>query len=318
MPHRTSHHRAYEFHPVERNVAPAPIPHIITEENLPQGHKALVFLPHSDDGAFIGGALHFMNKEGRNDMKLVVVSPGHEGVVGDGTKREKISKRWNEALEWGKALGFSEDQMHAFRADKTYEGRRGIAVEDQMRMDAFMRERKPTMVFVPHISDTAQHINFNTRRMVVNALTRHIKKEHQEGKKPRIMLVEYPTNHIPILPPSDRNLDIFFSDPKLAEVKHSANKVHDTQKDRMVAMTPRMVEAIDALMKADDVEHVRRLGRRFSRELSGFELNRKTSRGEHYGLTLLGVTKKDDVPIIKESRMHFPLAGYQRKLWEGK
>jgi LmbE family N-acetylglucosaminyl deacetylase len=220
------------FKPVKRQQAPAPIPHIISEKDLPRGHKALVFLPHSDDGAYIGATLHLMNKpQGKerkrpNDMKVVVVSPGHHGVHSDAPKEKKTQNRLEEAQCWGEMLGFGPEQMHYFGAEKTYEVRAAIDRSEQKRMERYIRDQQPTMVFVPSIHDTSQHINFNTRRMVLRAVNRWIEDGHNEGKKREVMVVEYPTNHVPILPPSDKNFDVAFTDPNLTLVKHEANRAH--------------------------------------------------------------------------------------------
>jgi LmbE family N-acetylglucosaminyl deacetylase len=182
-------------------------------------------------------------------------------------------------------------------------------------MERYIRDQQPTMVFVPSIHDTSQHINFNTRRMVLRAVNRWIEDGHNEGKKREVMVVEYPTNHVPILPPSDKNFDVAFTDPNLALLKHEANRAHESQNYRMKYSAPSFSEAIAAMTVADDVEQIKRLGRRFSRRLSGIELDARTSRGEHYGVTLRRVKSVNGKPTIVEERLHFPLKPPYVRKW---
>src|SRR5574342_371052 len=71
---------------VKRNRPIAPVPYIHTEAGLPIGQKALVFLPHSDDGRYIGCSLSLMNRltgpgqRPSNDMRIIVVASGYRSV----------------------------------------------------------------------------------------------------------------------------------------------------------------------------------------------------------------------------------------------
>jgi LmbE family N-acetylglucosaminyl deacetylase len=316
--------RPYAFIPVKRNTTPAPVPHVFkAEEGLPRNHKVVVFLPHSDDGRYIGGSIYAMNKKGengkpRNNVKVAIVSPGHSGVMNDAPKEEKAGLRWDEAICWGESLGLRPKQMIAVRADKTYEDKRGIKKEDQAKIDALIRKEKPTIVMVPHISDTAQHINFNSRRMVMKSVNKWLEDLHREGNKARrgkeVIVMEYPTNHVPILPPSDKNL-ILKLDEAESIVKHTANKAHESQKHTNYELAERMVEAIDATLEADELANVRKSGRRFSRFLSGIDYDAMHTRGEHLGVTRIRVKGKGNTPKIVEERVKFPLSAEDRKRW---
>jgi LmbE family N-acetylglucosaminyl deacetylase len=305
---------------VRRNRPLAPVPYIVTEEGLPKKQKALVFLPHSDDGRYIGVSLYLMNKRSarrpRNTVKIVVISSGYRSVRGDMTKDEKAAVRWEEAIRWAEMLGYSRDQLIAFRADEMYEMRRGILRGDQEQMDALIREEKPTMVLVPHISDTAQHINFYTRQMVLKSVTGWLGEEYKSGKKDRyVFVVEYPTNHVPILPPSDKNFIIAFTKPENAEIKHEANKAHKSQESKGFDVMGKFVEAIHAMSEADDVLQFSKAGRRFSRYLSGVHPNPRRSRGEHFGVTELRVKLRGGKPVIVEERVKFPLSPQDQVRW---
>jgi LmbE family N-acetylglucosaminyl deacetylase len=306
---------------VRRNRPIAPVPYIHTEAGLPRGQKALVFLPHSDDGRYIGGSLALMNKADddgpRNDMWIIVVASGYRSVEGRLSREEKTAVREREALGWAERLGYRPAQVLFFGAEETYEARRGILRQDQERMNTFIAAEEPTMVLVPHLADTAQHINFYARKMVMTAVTRWLEGEFAKGHAMRDLLVmEYPTNHVPILPPSDKNFIVAFTDPGLAEVKHEANKAHQSQEAKGFDVMEKFVEAIDALRESDDVFQVSRAGRRFARFLSDVTPNPRRARGEHFGVTRLRLhARRGGLPILVESRLKFPLAGEESTRW---
>jgi LmbE family N-acetylglucosaminyl deacetylase len=191
----------YGFAPVKRFVVPAPAPYLATEKELPRNHRILVFLPHSDDGRYFGATLHLLNK--RNRVKVIIMSPGYHGVDQDLTIEQKIRLRWKEALRWALALGLTRDQMVNFRADQTYNTQQ-IHQGELERLGRLIAREAPTTVFIPHLSDTAQTINHNTRAMVIESLIEWIEKVHKRdpGFFRPVIVVEYPTNHVPILPPS--------------------------------------------------------------------------------------------------------------------
>ena len=306
---------------VRRNRPIAPVPYIHSEAGLPVGQKALVFLAHSDDGRYIGCSLSLMNRMGahgpRNDIAIIVVASGYRSVDGDLSKEEKAEVRRREALRWAEILGYRAEQVLCFGAEETYEARRGILPHEQERMNRLIAAREPTMVFVPHLSDTAQHINFYTRKMVMKAVTLWMTEEYARGRPDRdVIVMEYPTNHVPILPPSDKNFIIAFTDPEMAALKHEANKAHESQDAKGFDVMQQFVEAIDALRDSDDVFQTSRAGRRFSRYLSDIRPNARQSRGEHFGVTRLVIRRRNDgPPVIVEERLKFPLAADNRKRW---
>jgi LmbE family N-acetylglucosaminyl deacetylase len=306
---------------VKRNRPIAPVPYIHTEAGLPTRQKALVFLPHSDDGRYIGGSLALMNRatdQGpRNDMRIIVVASGYRSVEGDLSREEKTQVRAREALRWAELLGYRAEQVLFFGAEETYEARRGILPPDQERMNGLVAAEAPTMVFVPHLSDTAQHINFYARAMVMQAVTRWLASEYAQGRSDRdVLILEYPTNHVPILPPSDKNFIVAFTDPGLAELKHDANKAHKSQDAKGFDVMGKLIEAIDALRESDDVFQVSRAGRRFSQLLSDVRPNPRRSRGEHFGATRVRThRRKDGTPALVEERLKFPLAGEDVQRW---
>ena len=301
------------FRPVKRFQYPAPATVITTEDDLPQKQKMLVFLPHSDDGRYFGCSLYLMNKS--NDIRIVILSPGNHGVDSDVSEEEKIRMRWSEAVTWAKMLGFKENQLVNFRADATYNSRR-ISPEDQSKLDDFVEKEKPTMVFVPSISDTAQAMNYHTRKMVIQSLLNWL--EHCYRKFPKekrsVFVVEYPTNHVPFLPPSDKNYIVFFTDPMLANVKHEANKMHLSQASSCFDFNARVVEAMHAVSEADTLHQMNKK-RRFAESVSGVEVDPHTSRGEHFGVTKLLVNEK--TKMIVEERLVFPLADDDLLKWKG-
>jgi len=315
--------KGYKFRPVRRIVAPAMIPHIVTEEGLPKNQRVLVFLPHTDDGRYIAGSLAYMNmpnleksRKPRNKMKIVVVSRGYHDRPEGMPKEARAEERWNEGVVWANILGFKERQMINFRADKTYDARSRVKSDDQRRMDQLIRAEKPTMVFIPTIHDTAQHINFNTRRMVMGAVNKWLAEEAKAGRAHRSPFVaEYPTNNMPLLPPADKNFQMMFSDKgrTLSEVKHMANKAH--RESGFSDIVPRMVEAVEAVQGADELEQIRRAGRKYSRHLSGVEVNPDKSRGEHLHVTRLRIAKRGARPLIVEERVKFPLSPELKKRW---
>jgi LmbE family N-acetylglucosaminyl deacetylase len=306
---------------VRRNTPIAPVPYIHTEAGLPSGQKALVFLPHSDDGRYIGCSLFLMNKADehgpRNDMRIIVVASGYRSVDGTLPKEAKAEVRQREALAWAEKLGYRSEQVLFFGAEETYEARRGILPRDQERMNAFIAREEPTMLLLPHLLDTAQHINYYARKMVMQAVTLWLAGEHAKGRSDReVIVLEYPTNHVPILPPSDKNFIIAFTDPELAELKHEANKAHKSQVAKGFDVMEKFIEAIDALRESDDVFQISRAGRRFSRFLSDVRPNPRRSRGEHFGVTKLQIRqRRDGTSVIVEERLKFPLAAEGMKRW---
>jgi LmbE family N-acetylglucosaminyl deacetylase len=303
----------YQFKPVQRYVVPAPIPHIVTEKKLPRNHKILVVLPHGDDGRYFGSTLSLLNKT--NDVKIVIMSPGYHGVETNISKNKKIKQRWDEAVAWAKMLGFKIEQLVDFRADKTYK-KETIDNTDMQKLHWFMEYEKPTLIFLPHISDTAHAINYNSRVMTIRALScwmtdRH--KRNSRDKKP-ILIAEYPTNHVPILPPSDKNFIVTFTDPSIAEIKHQANKCHVSQKDTGFEMTERMVEAIETVTEAEDIYQAHKRRKR-ARLLSDVCLDSNTSRGEQFGITKFSIKMMRSVPFIVEERLKFPLSKSDKNKW---
>jgi len=173
------------------------------------------------------------------------------------------------------------------------------------------------MVFVPHVSDTAQHINVYTRQMLQKSVVGWFERRHVAGEKGlRLFVVEYPTNHVPILPPSDKNLIVAFTDPMYAEIKHQSNKAHVSQEPKQFDMVEKFIEAVDAVRESDDTFQISRAGRRFSRYLSGVQLNPRRSRGEHFGVTCLSIRcREGKEPVIVEERVKFPMSQDARQGW---
>lgn len=330
--------RKYPFEPVERYVAPAPGAYPILEDELPRGLKVLVFAPHSDDTRYIGGSLHYLNAETetgkpRNRVKMVVVSSGHRGIIDPGlSKREKKRIRWQEGVNAGRELGFDESQFIDFDAEKTYgedktkPKKTKPHIEDQRRMNRLFEREHPEMVLVPHHADTAQHINFKTRNMVMESARHWLERMHRKqprdpgGKVRTLMVVEYPTNHVPVIPPSDLNLFVTFSDPAAVDIKHKANQQHKSQRTKTdmgsvdVSMASRQVEAIQMMTEADDAA-MGRMKRRFVRHMAGFNLNSMKSRGEPFGVTLMYVNDRGKEPKVVERRVKFPLSEKGRARW---
>ena len=305
--------RRFRFRPVKRFVYPAPTVYINTEKELPQKQKILVFLPHSDDGRYFGCSLYLLNKQ--NDIRIVIMSPGHHGVDAEVSDEEKKNIRWSEALAWAKMLEFSEHQIFNFMADHTYNKQR-IFSGDQERLNALIEKEKPTMVFIPPISDTAQAMNYYTRKMVMRSLLNWMENFHNRFLKQKrsIFIVEYPTNHVPFLSPSDKNCVIFFTNPAIANIKHEANKMHMTQASSCYDFNARVAEAMHAVSDAD-ILHQMNKRRRIAECVSGVEVDPHTSRGEHFSVTKLVLNEK--IKTIVEKRLLFPLSGDDLKRWNG-
>jgi len=305
--------KEYQIKAVQRYVVPAPIPHIITEKDLPKNHKIIVILPHSDDGRYFGSSLFFLNKI--NDVKIVIMSTGHHGVETNISKDKKIQQRWDEAVSWAKMLGYEKEQLVDFRADKTY-SRETIDNADMQKLHWFMEYEKPTLIFLPHISDTAHAINFNSRTMTIRAISCWITDRHKRNssdKKP-VLIAEYPTNHVPILPPSDKNFIVMFTDPLITEMKHKANKCHISQKSTGFGMTERMIEAIETVTEAEDIYQANKR-RKHAKYLSDVDVNADTSRGEQFGITKIAVKIIHSIPFIIEERLKFPLNKSDTNKW---
>ena len=304
--------KRYSFIPSERNRIPAPLPFIIREDDLPKNQKILVFLPHSDDGRYFGASLYYMNSHGDNKIKIVVMSPGYHGVDEDISKENKIEKRWAETICWAESLGFKQSQIVNFRADTTYDTQK-IHHADKEKVRWLIGYEDPTMIFIPHIGDTSQSMNYNTRTMVMSSLTRWITEKHKEdNEKKSVLIFEYPTNNVPFIPPSDKNL-IIELDASIAEVKHQANKAHESQSKSGFDMTERMVEAVGAVTDADKL-HQAHKQRRYTRFMSGVDINPNTSRGEHFGITKIRVKGDTEFRIIEE-QVKFPLNSADKKKW---
>jgi hypothetical protein len=303
--------KQYQFVEVERNQIPAPIPYILNEDQIPSNQDILVFLPHSDDGRFLGGMLYLLNKQKRNNVKLIIMSPGHHGVDGNETKEQKSNKRMQEAYCWAEMLGYRTDQVIDFRADETYEKRQIVDI-DQNKLDWLICSERPTMVFVPHICDTAQPINYNTRKMVFNSLISFIVKKPNSK-----FIVEYPTNHVPILPPSDKNFIVSFSDNGIAQIKHNANLAHESQQLTGFNTVGKFVEAVEAVSEADLLYQLNKK-RRYARYISDVIVDAGKSRGEHFGVTILNQTVVNEMVIIKENRLEFPLNKKKLAIWNRK
>lgn len=281
-----------------------PVRIVINERQLPRGQKVLVVLPHSDDGIFMGASLHEMNKpiagKPRNKMKILVYSPGYRGVDKPGTPEQKAEMRWGEALRWGEILGFRPGQFHNFNALRTYNSGR-IHPEDQMSMDKYIAGQKPSMVFVPPRLDTEQKANINTYNSTMTAIKRFLQAEHRRGRAREIMVVEYPTDHVPVLPPVHKNLVVGFSNPEIAEIKHKAADAHESQGERQLDAGTRMVEAFSSTTARED-EH-----RDFGRSIAKTDLGsmRGPLRSEHFGLSVMRVEKRRGRPVIVQRRLNF-------------
>lgn len=299
---------------VERNRPPAPIPGIITEDDLPSQSKILFFLPHSDDGRYAGATLSYIigttQNRAANEIKIVLMTPGYHGVTEDIPKDQKNKKRFDEFVRWGKVLGFDENRLFFFNAEKTYESRE-ITEEDQERMNQYIRQEAPTMVFIPHISDIAQNININSRKMVLSAVCSLLEEKYRQGEHDRKMIIaEYPTNHVPILPPSDKNLVVVFGNRAYIERKRAANKEHKTQQSRNFQVMEQLQEAIDTVLSADDVDRIQQAACRLHAEtLQPMCLDPLRSRCEHFGITCLGVNENQPEPIIEECRINLVKPG---------
>jgi hypothetical protein len=303
--------QSYPFFPVKRFVTPAPVPFLATEETLPSRHRILVFLPHSDDGRYFGGSLHLLNR--RNAVRIVVMSPGFLGVDQDLPVEDKTRLRWEEAVSWARVLGFKTEQLIDFRADRTYTSQ-SIDEGEMERLRCFVSDQAPTMVFIPNLSDTAQAINYNTRAMVVASLLSFIENDHRRspsGFSP-LLMVEYPTNHVPILPPSDRNFVIFFNDAVLTRLRREANLEHRSQSTSCFDITESLVEAVHAISEADTIHYLRKR-QSCAEGPRGITVDPRTSRGEHFSITRLDV--KGEPHAIVELRLEFPLSETDTQIW---
>jgi LmbE family N-acetylglucosaminyl deacetylase len=301
----------YPFYPVKRFVTPAPMPFIATAEELPVNQRILVFLPHSDDGRYFGASLHLLNR--CNSVRIVVMSPGFLGVERELSVEEKTRLRWEEAVSWARVLGFRTDQLVDFRADRSYTTQR-IDDGEMIRLQNFVAAESPTMVFIPNLSDTAQAINYNTRAMVVASLLLFVEERHAnspEGALP-VLLVEYPTNHVPILPPSDRNFVIFFNDMELTRLRRLANLEHRSQSTSCFDITESLVEAVHAISEADTLHYIQKR-QSCSEGLRGITVDPRTSRGEHFAVTKIAVL--GEPPAVVEQRLEFPLSETDRMAW---
>jgi LmbE family N-acetylglucosaminyl deacetylase len=304
---------------VKRNRPVGVIPFIIWEDELPRNQRILVFLPHADDGRFIGATLSQINSpEGgrpRNRVRIAIVCPGYRSVEGDLSQEQKSLLRAGESLCWSRELGYAPEQVLQFRADRTY-ARRRIDREEQARMDQLIRDERPTMVLLNHVSDIAQHANHCTRTMVLSALTRWLAAEgSHDGGAREVFLIEYPTLYVPILPPGDKNVIVAFSDPTFPQIKHRANLCHRSQDAKFLEMLGKLVEAVDVLSGADAVCEARRAGSRFSKRLSSVALDPVKSRGEHFGVTRLIIDATRREPTIVEERVRFPLSAEDVDRW---
>jgi hypothetical protein len=175
-------------------------------------------------------------------------------------------------------------------------------------------EEEPSMVFIPHLSDTAQAINYNARAMVVRSLLGLVDLHYRSEpcRTNPLIVVEYPTNHVPILPPSDKNFVIFFTDPKITDLRRRANQEHVSQSPSCYDMTEKLVEAVHAIAEADTLHYLHKR-RHMAECLSGVTVDPRTSRGEHFGVTKMDV--KGDPPAIVEERMVFPLSEEDKSVW---
>jgi LmbE family N-acetylglucosaminyl deacetylase len=307
--------KRYKFIATERNRFPAPLPYIVKEEELPKNQRILVFLPHSDDGRYFGMLLYFMNRNMGNDIKIVIMCSGHHGVDEDIPKEKKMEQRWSEALCWGEMLGFKSSQFIDFKAEKTYDTQKSD-VDDRRNMKWLIGYSNPSMIFIPHISDTAQAMNYHTRDMVIRATTRWMTKQHQEeGEKKHVFAVEYPTNHVPFIPPSDRNFIFTLTDPGMANIKHEANKAHESQMSSMFDMTEKMIEAVGSVTEADNLKQLHK-SRKYARLISGIDVDPMTSRGEHFGVTKIRLKGETDYCMIEE-QIKLPFTGNDKKKWFG-
>jgi len=162
-------------------------------------------------------------------------------------------------------------------------------------------------------------INFNSRVMAIRALSCWMTDKHKQNSRNKrpILVAEYPTNHVPILPPSDKNFIVTFTDPSIAEIKHQANKCHVSQKDTGFEMTERMVEAIETVTEAEDIYQANKR-RKHARLLSDVCLDSNTSRGEQFGITKFSIKVIRSVPFIVEERLKFPLSKSDKNRWNNR
>ncbi|HEY5999105.1 MAG TPA: PIG-L family deacetylase [bacterium] len=304
---------------VKRNRPVGVIPFIIWEEELPRGQRVTAFLPHADDGRFIGASLSLLNRTEagapRNRVRIAIVCPGYRSVEGAQSIEEKSRLRAEEAVDWARELGYAPEQVMQFRADRTY-ARRRVDRGEQARMHQLIREERPTMVLLNNVADVAQHANHCTRIMVLRSLTAWLAEEASRADGAReVLIVEYPTLYVPILPPADKNVIVAFRDPAFVQIKHRANRCHRSQDAKYLEMLGKLVEAVDVLSGADVVCEARRAGTRFSKRLSAVALDPVRSRGEHFGITRLRLVAGRPEPTIVEERVPFPLSAEDVESW---
>jgi len=125
-------------------------------------------------------------------------------------------------------------------------------------------------------------------------------------------MVEYPTNHVPILPPSDKNFVIFFTDPEATRLRREANMEHRSQSPACFDMTEKLVEALHAISEADTLHYAQKR-RQVAECITGVTIDPRTARGEQFGVTLMRVQGLP--PAVIEQRLAFPLSGRDKAVW---
>ncbi len=131
----------------------------------PDAPKALIFSPHPDDEAIVGGLPLRLLRESRMNVINVAVTQG--------SNKARQQERWNELKNCCDYIGFGLIQTAPNGLEginlKTRSGNPGQWSNSVKRVAEILREQQPQIIFFPHSGDwNSSHIG--THYLVVDAL----------------------------------------------------------------------------------------------------------------------------------------------------
>jgi LmbE family N-acetylglucosaminyl deacetylase len=280
---------------------------LISERDLPSGHRICCFVPHCDDVRFIGATLKALSEH--NAINIIVMASGHHAVTRDIPVEEKRTIRKKEMEDWAKAMHLDACCLQFFDAEATYDAKT-LNSDDQERMNQALLDWNPTLMLIPQSDDVLQPINRCTNQMVFNALRKRI--ECKSDDVAPLVILEYPTLYAPFISFGKRNLNVVFGDTELSELKHKANKAFRSMDRTFLDVSERCIEAYDATALSEFAFHY---NCDCHRSPAVPPVNPRMLRCEHFSASKIRLNESGGSIIVRQEMIRFPLAGEDIGLW---
>lgn len=113
------------------------------------GERIICFSPHPDDTSISAGATLAMLAEFSNKVTSCVATTGHRAFIPNADREERTRIREREATEEAACLGADCEFLRL----PLYESGR-LSEEDVFIIEAYLRLKAPTAIFLPHTADT--------------------------------------------------------------------------------------------------------------------------------------------------------------------